>query len=332
MGDKVRSKEELSNELYNYYICFGIDPTIKKPDEIEAILKQKRNTWILGTVIQRRYMELWDDMNEIMVNDAVYNPQTGEYVRNSGGRKQELDNAKKIKLDMIVLGFMNKAKIIRKISRSDILDVYRANRQLLDKEDIKSAIYERILKRYPHIELKDDESKLSYLKDYKEIKRLLYTLNKNDLYDFLGVSSNTTIEEFPILIENAYNTVVRKTTPEGQAVDKLCRYCKMVFNSYEDKNKYDLYLMLKLPLWDKLEELNNASLIKLSNEEYVYYLNEIMICTGMSLLEVNEFFKEGIKLFFKWLGIWISYLYFNNKYNRHVFEMRIHVFFLHLTC
>ena len=297
MGDKVRSKEELSNELYNYYICFGIDPTIKKPDEIEAILKQKRNMWTQGTVIQRRYMELWDDMNEIMVNDAVYNPQTGTYAKNSGGRKQELDNAKKIKLEVIISSFMNKARSNKRIMQSDVDDVWRVNKQYVDKKEIEAAIQDRIIKGNPGIEYIDDTQKLLDFKKYKEINQLLSTVAKSNLYEFLETPPNTKITDFPTKIDVIYKNIKKKTTPEGQAADKLCGHCKQIFKTQEEKAKYDLYIALRPTVWSKLETLNSAGIKDISMDEFIGYANEIKNNTSLSIDDAKKYLYAGLKEF-----------------------------------
>lgn len=294
MGDKVRSKEELNNELYNYYICFGIDPALKKPDEIEAILKQKRNMWTQGTVIQRRYMELWDDMNEVMVNDAIYNPQTGSYQKNSGGRKIELENAKKIKLDVIISSFMNKAKSTKRILQSDIDSVYRVNKQFVDKKEIEDNIKAKILKGNPDIVYIDDTQKLLDFKKYKEINQLLNTLSKTNLYEFLEISPGAKITEFPSVIDTIYKGIKKKTTPEGQAADKLCGHAKQIFKTQEEKNKYDIYISLRSVVWDKLEGLKSSGINTISMNEFIEYINSIKNNSKLSNDDAKKYLYAGL--------------------------------------
>ena len=122
MAANVRTPDELLREEFNYYIAFEIDLKEKDPKKLETIIKQENNKWSGGSVIFRRYKELFNDMLEVMVNDKGYNPSSGTYSV-PGARDEEAKRAKEIKLKKAVELIVSLCKNKGRLYKSDVQNI-----------------------------------------------------------------------------------------------------------------------------------------------------------------------------------------------------------------
>ena len=74
MSQEFRTKAELENREYNYFLHFKISIKEKNVKKIETILQQAKNMLVraLGAS-DLRFKELWQDVEQVMLHDAVRN-------------------------------------------------------------------------------------------------------------------------------------------------------------------------------------------------------------------------------------------------------------------
>lgn len=282
----IRTKKEKDNKLFNYYLCFGIEIN-KKSEEISAILSQRRLIWTQGTAIQRRYLELWGDIIEVMVYDAVYNESTNEYERNSGGRKQELLKAKEIILKEAILALKHRLNVNHIVVKRDLFNIYRANSKYITMKELEAACCENNIEYVNNLNLSFD------FNDYDEIDNLLFFVEKEDLYDFLGVDKNIDKDVINDKISVAYKGIERKISSLGQAGVRLCEFSKRILNSVENRKMYDLFLLIK-DIYINLKSLKSAGIPFISYDEYEYNVIQIVHKTNLSLLESKRILEDII--------------------------------------
>lgn len=69
---KIRSQVEMNNPDLNYFIAFKINTKETDVTKIKDALTKKRNTFAAQqTVINSRLVELKEDIDQIMLNDAT---------------------------------------------------------------------------------------------------------------------------------------------------------------------------------------------------------------------------------------------------------------------
>jgi len=282
----IRTKKEKDNKLFNYYLCFGIE-TNKKSEEISAILSQRRLIWTQGTAIQRRYLELWGDITEVMVYDAVYNESTNEYERNSGGRKQELLKAKEIILKEAISALKHRLNVNHIVVKRDLFNIYRANSKYITMKELEAACCENSIEYVNNLNLSFD------FNDYDEIDNLLFFVEKEDLYDFLGVDKNIDMDFINDKISVVYKGIKRKISSLGQAGVRLCEFSKRILNSVENRKMYDLFLLIK-DIYINLKSLKSAGIPFISYDEYEYNVIQIVHKTNISLLESKRILEDII--------------------------------------
>jgi len=282
----IRTKKEKDNKLFNYYLCFGIE-TNKKSEEISAILSQRRLIWTQGTAIQRRYLELWGDITEVMVYDAVYNESTNEYERNSGGRKQELLKAKEIILKEAISALKHRLNVNHIVVKRDLFNIYRANSKYITMKELEAACCENSIEYVNNLNLSFD------FNDYDEIDNLLFFVEKEDLYDFLGVDKNIDMDFINDKISVVYKGIKRKISSLGQAGVRLCEFSKRILNSVENRKMYDLFLLIK-DIYINLKSLKSAGIPFISYDEYEYNVIQIVHKTNLSLLESKRILEDII--------------------------------------
>jgi len=282
----IRTKKEKDNKLFNYYLCFGIE-TNKKSEEISAILSQRRLIWTQGTAIQRRYLELWGDITEVMVYDAVYNESTNEYERNSGGRKQELLKAKEIILKEAISALKHRLNVNHIVVKRDLINIYKANSKYITMKELEAACCENSIEYVNNLNLSFD------FNDYDEIDNLLFFVEKEDLYDFLGVDKNIDMDFINDKISVVYKGIKRKISSLGQAGVRLCEFSKRILNSVENRKMYDLFLLIK-DIYINLKSLKSAGIPFISYDEYEYNVIQIVHKTNLSLLESKRILEDII--------------------------------------
>ena len=146
---KLRTKEELLLTDYNYYIFFKISPTEKDVAKIEKAILMERNKWTQGLPIQRRYKELYADVENVMIKDLSFDSSTGTYSK-TGARAAELLAAKNLKLksavDLIVSMCQNKGRLYK----SELLQITSSEKiqwfTISELEDAVSYLFKQGIK------------------------------------------------------------------------------------------------------------------------------------------------------------------------------------------
>ena len=264
---KLRTREELLLPEFNYYIFFKIDPDEKNIENIEKYLLSERYKWTQGQPIQRRYKELWSDVENVMLNNIGYDCVANGYTI-SNARELELENAKKIKIGRAIklIRIMSKRGVLFK---SELVKIVSSERiqwfTVLDLErEIKPLTEQGVL----YI---DDTQCVVDFRKYKEVEKYLTTAKKESLYDVIGGNPTDSIEDLAECISNVYANLRNKTTPEGTATDKLLGIAKIIFMTEEAKSKYDDFLKVKSSVFDELELRQSLGIHEIDMSEFLDY-------------------------------------------------------------
>ena len=291
---KLRTKEELLLTDYNYYIFFKISPTEKDVAKIEKAILMERNKWTQGLPIQRRYKELYADVENVMIKDLSFDSSTGTYSK-TGARAAELLAAKNLKLksavDLIVSMCQNKGRLYK----SELLQITSSEKiqwfTISELEDAVSYLFKQGIKYI------DDTQSVIDFRKYKEVERYLITVKKSSLYDVLGCDNGSTIAQLADAVTKVYANLKNKTTPEGTATDKLLGIAKIIFKTEESKTKYDNYLAIKESVWDQLELRQSHGIKEISMDEFLSYAETIKAALKMNIDQVELHLAAGLKEF-----------------------------------
>ena len=286
MGDvKIRTREELLLPEFNYYIFFKISPDEKSLEEIKKCLLAVRNKWTQGLPIQRRYMELWSDVENVMINNIGFDSVINCYAIDNA-RELELENAKKIKLGRAskLIQIMAKRGVLFK---SELLKMASAEKNqwftVYDLEmKIKSFIEQGVLyidDTQPVIDIID-------FRKYKHAERDLMIAKKGNLYDVIGGTPADSIEDLSRYISATYanlrGNLRNQTTPEGNATSKLLGIAKIIFDTEESKSKYDDFLKVKDSVFDELELRQDLGIHEIDICEFLIYTQIIKERLGLN--------------------------------------------------
>ena len=180
---KYRLPDELQNPELNYYIAFDIEPTETNTKKIEEALNKKRSTFARTvTPITTRLNELKDDIDKIMLEDAVLTDNNGtkEYVVKSGGRKIESDNAKKFFAERAI-------EMAKSICRSGFIEDSKiaeiAKRFYVTEKEVLDGIDSLLSQGVKLIKTAGAKREVAF-SNFKKIESFLKTLGKKNLYDF----------------------------------------------------------------------------------------------------------------------------------------------------
>lgn len=291
---KLRTKDELLLPDYNYYIFFKISPTEKDVAKIEKTILMERNKWTQGLPIQRRYKELYDDVESVMIKDIGYDASTGSYSKN-GARAAELSAAKSLKLksavDLVVSMCQNKGRLYK----SELLQITSSEKiQWFTIADLENAVNYLFKQGIKYI---DDTQSVIDFRKYKEVEKYLITVKKNSLYEVLGCDNKSSITQLADAVTTVYANLKNKTTPEGTATDKLLGIAKIIFKNEESKAKYDDYLAIKESVWDQLELRQSHGIKEISMDEFLSYAEIIKATLKIDIDKVELHLAAGLKEF-----------------------------------
>ncbi len=293
-----RTPEELKNPEFNYFIAFKVALNEKDPKTIEAKIKTVTSD-PKGGVLARRLLELKNDAIEIMCNDSVYNDGTGTYKQGAGGRKQEAENAKALKLNEAV-GLIEMLCQTRKtLLKSEIIDilntankpvVYFTEQEFLSKLSYLSGIGVKII---------DNIDTRIPFSDYQKTEKELKALDKSDLYDFLGVSMTASDAEIKSASDAAYKSSTKTNDlKKKQSISTLCGTVKKILQSTPDARKsYDNYLVLKDDVWADFEKRKGFGIKEMSMDEYKDYTQKVIDLLKVSIDEAEKMLAIGCKYF-----------------------------------
>ena len=221
---KLRTKEELLLPDYNYYIFFKIEPNEKDVAKIEKSILLERNKWTQGQPIQRRYKELYPDVENVMIKDLGYDPKTNSYSV-SGARATELANAKKIKLGEAVRLITSMAGNKGRLYKSELIQIVSSEKiQWFTIADLENEVKDLTKQGIRYI---DDTQSVIDFRKYKEVEKYLITVKKASLYEVIEGKPTDSVADLSKCISTVYANLKNKTTPEGTATDKLLGIAKI---------------------------------------------------------------------------------------------------------
>jgi len=291
---KLRTKEELLLPDYNYYIFFKIEPNEKDVAKIEKSILLERNKWTQGQPIQRRYKELYPDVENVMIKDLGYDPKTNSYSV-SGARATELANAKKIKLGEAVRLITSMAGNKGRLYKSELIQIVSSEKiQWFTIADLENEVKDLTKQGIRYI---DDTQSVIDFRKYKEVEKYLITVKKASLYEVIEGKPTDSVADLAKCISTVYANLKNKTTPEGTATDKLLGIAKIIFKTEETKNKYNDYLAIKKDVWDELELRQSHGIKEITLDEFLGYAEKMKAALGMNIDQVELQLAAGLKEF-----------------------------------
>lgn len=294
----IRTADELQNPELNYFIAFKVALNDTDPVKIEGKIKQVTSD-PKGGILARRLLELKADAIEIMCNDAVYDAATLTYKKNAGGRKKEAAAAKSFKLKETVKLVEILCQTRKTLLKSEILDIVNtANKPVVYfTEDELNAEIAYLLKQGVKI-IDNVDTKIPF-SDYSQAEKNLKAADKRDLYDFLGVSANASVQE----IEAASTAIYQSSSKTNdlkkkQLISTLCGTVKkLILKDATSRKTYDDYLVLKVDVWDEFEKRKSFGIKELSMDEYEEYVHKVITLLKVKVDEAEKTLAIGCKFY-----------------------------------
>ncbi len=246
----VRSEKEINNPReFNYYLAFKIDPAEKDVHKIEEQLKKFKMSLAQGAPLQRRYIALWQDIMNVMVNDIGYDSESDSYCI-PGARARELAAARKYRLDSTARAL--KLAYGDKLLRSAFRGLTPCDKFVwYSRTELEDAV------KALGVTVSDDERILDFVR-YNDVDSLLRIAGKESLYDLLNANANDTCEVLCAAADNVYRAIENRTSSEGAAVGSLVGHAKRIFSSKETKSAYDLFLASRERVWDEMKAVRDG--------------------------------------------------------------------------
>lgn len=294
----IRTPEELKDPEFNYFIAFkvGLNETDKTKIEpkIKTVLSDPK-----GSVHSRRLLELKNDIMEIMCNDAVYDPNTGTYKANAGGRAKEAAAAKAVKLRSTVEMVEILCQTRKTLLQSDIDDLCNsANKPVsyFTADELKNEL--QYLQKMG-VKIIDNVDTRIPFGDYQKVEQLLKALEKTNLYEFLGLDSKASEADITAKTDEVYkNSQKTNDLKKKQAMGDLCsRVKKIILASKDARKSYDQYLVLKEDVWGDFEKRKSFGVKEMSMADYQKYVQTAIDLLKIGVDEAEKILAIGCKFF-----------------------------------
>lgn len=285
---KYRLPDELQNPELNYYIAFDIEPTETNIKKIEEALNKKRSTFARTvTPITTRLNELKDDIDKIMLEDAVLTDNNGtkEYVVKSGGRKIESDNAKKFFAERAI-------EMAKSICRSGFIEDSKiaeiAKRFYVTEKEVLDGIDSLLSQGVKLIKTAGAKREVAF-SNFKKIESFLKTLGKKNLYDFSELPESSPTKALYDKQEEIYSVFSKKANDaKGKAAMDLSGIGKVVFKSDTARKEYDIYYKTKTNVWDLLSTFADSGLKTINDKIFIECLESFRNQAGLSADEAEK--------------------------------------------
>lgn len=290
-----RTPDELKNPELNYFIAFKID--IKETDK--AKIEPKIKTELSktgGTLVQRRLIELKHDIIEIMCNDAVFDGT--KYTPNSGARKKEAEVAKTFKIRETVDVIQMLCQTRKTLLKSELLTIYTsANKSVtyFTEEEFFQAI--AFLSTLGVKIIDNTDVKIPFDK-FNKAEKLLETVKKNDLYEYLGVMRTDSSEKIKDAANKVYQDAQRTSDlKKKQAGSQIDGVIKDILLNAQVRKAYDQYLLIKDKVWDEFAQRKSMGIKELHMDEYEKYVSIAISALKISIEEAEKILAIGCKYF-----------------------------------
>lgn len=290
-----RTEEELKNSDLNYFIAFKID--LKEIDKTKIEQKIKIDLGKTdGSIVQRRLLELKDDIMQIMCNDAVFDGTS--YKINAGGRKKEAESAKTFKIKETVDVIQMLSQTRKTLLKSELLTIYNnANKSAtyFTEEEFFRAI--SFLSKIGVKIIDNTDVKIPFDK-FQKADKLLEPLKKQDLYDYLGIdktASQTEIQETAKKVyQESQKTSDLKKKQSGSQLDGVI---KSILYDPQVCKAYNQYLAIKNQVWNELAQRKDFGIKEITMFEYEEYTQTIISQLKISIKEAEKILAIGCKYF-----------------------------------
>ena len=220
-------------------------------------------------------------------------------MKDAGLRSKEAADAKKMKLQ-VAIEFLQEAVRGRKsLFSSEIYDCWKAENnpiEFFSEQDLKAQIT-AILNKIG-ITIIDNMDDSLPMDKYREVNKFLFTLGKNDLYDFLCVPATASAADLSKAKTDRYGELATiKDRNKKTAADRLCSFAQeLILKSPADKKNYDRYLLLKDDVWAKFE-MRHKHGNTIPEEAYLDFVNTVKTKLNVSVDEANKILAVGCKVF-----------------------------------
>ena len=305
MADSRRTPDELKNIEFNYFVAFRVDLNLTDPTKIQDKIKTVYSS-PAGDLKSRRLLELKDDVNEIMVNDSIFDAATGTYKKGAGGRKKELDAAKKMKLDGAVDFLQDLCQTRDTILMSEIDDLAKRDNpnttneaaKFYSKDDLVKAFQDAI--KGTSVKIIDNMDNSIPFNDYKKIDEQLATAGKATLYEFLGLPMNASETDLKQANKDKYAESSKwggSKLKDKQLYSTLCGFCTKHLEDAAKRKAYDQYSALKDDVWEKFKQRQLRGLKNLMLDEYIEFVEQVKKALSISLQDAEKIVAVGCKYF-----------------------------------
>ena len=266
---KIRTKEELLLPEYNYYIFFKIDPEEKDIEKIKLIINKEKNKWTQGLPIQRRYRELYADVENVMIKDIGFSYISNGYTI-ANARALELENAKRFKIGraLKLIRIMSKRGLLLK---SELLKIVNSESfKWFTVSDLEREIDPLIGQGILYIDDVID------FKNYNTIECFLPIAQVSSVYELLEIDPSAPFASIAPAIRAAFlkNKSIA-TTPKGVAIAKIIGIVDFILKTEESKRKYDDFLKVKKYVFDELELRSSLGIHEIDMSEFLDYVQII---------------------------------------------------------
>lgn len=292
-----RTSDELKNPELNYFIAFKIDLSETDKAKIESKIKTELSK-TGGSITQRRLIELKNDIIQIMCNDAVYDSATASYRPNSGGRKNEANSAKNFKIRGAVDTIQMLCQTRTTILKSELMDVCNtANKPVVyfTEDEFFNAIS---FLTGQGVKIIDNTDVKIPFNEFEKAEKLLETLKKANLYDYLGLSAKASLSDIQTKAKELY-AESQKTSDlkKKQSASQLDGVIKKLLVDQQMRKSYDQYIALKDDVWDDFARRKTMGIKVLHMDEYEKYTSKVIYCLKVSIDEAEKILAIGCKYF-----------------------------------
>lgn len=274
----------------NYYILLNLDPEEEDSSTIEKAITRKQHEWARmrnhpskGTWANQCLSQI-PNIRRTLMNAESRKAEAEEAVRQLHVQQKE----KFVELDQAIAtlsakGFISKQEIEKLLKRTAFKGFSR--------NDIEGRIKVPI-KKEPAV---SPEAKISPLdlSQTKKIDQDLEMVQKKDLYDFLGLQPNSTLETLQARTDQLYKELRQKSARDASytATQELLGQCKQIFKSEDQRKRYHRTLDEKR--FTKLnKQIDVAGLNKEISAAVFEHLVKEGTAMGLSKKEVIEQVKK----------------------------------------
>lgn len=296
-SNSQRTKEELDNPEFNYYLAFKIPLIENNITKIDNKIRKSLND-TGGSVLLRRLNELKDDSIEVMCNDATFDGT--KYIPNSGARAKEAASAKKFKLKDAVNMILILCKTRNILLKSEIQDLCNNANKSAKYFSEEEFFQEISYLSGQGIKIVDNTDRNIPLNNFEKADSLLLIMDKKDLYDFLGVTNSATDDQIKMAIDKKNteaNEIRCADQKKAQSIGDLVSSASGSLLNTVTRKEYDRYLIIKDKVWGELAKRKKFGIKELSMDEYRNYTQIAIDELKISLDEAEKMIAIGCKYY-----------------------------------